>query len=105
MSNKRGIEFAVGTIVLIILAILAFTFALAITFKIFGGAEVQVYLLGRELSQYEDVHISFITADYGQGYCEQFGRIKVLKSFSFQDSLLIKIVRFYKVFREVNGKT
>ncbi|RLE47495.1 hypothetical protein DRJ25_02245 [Candidatus Woesearchaeota archaeon] len=39
MSNKRGIEFAVGTIVLIILAILAFTFALAITFKIFGGAE------------------------------------------------------------------
>ena len=39
MSNKKGLEVAVGTIVLIILAILVFIFAIAIIFDIFGGAE------------------------------------------------------------------
>jgi len=39
MSNKKGFEVAVGTIVLIILAVLVFIFAIAIVFKIFGGAE------------------------------------------------------------------
>lgn len=37
--NKKGIEVAVGTIVMIILAVLSFIFALAILFQIFGGAE------------------------------------------------------------------
>lgn len=39
MSNKKGLEVAIGTIVLIILAILVFIFAIAIVFDIFGGAE------------------------------------------------------------------
>ncbi len=37
--NKKGFEVAVGTIVLIILGVLVFIFALSIVFKIFGGAE------------------------------------------------------------------
>ncbi len=39
MSNKKSMEVAVGTIVLLILAILVFIFAIFIAFKIFGGAE------------------------------------------------------------------
>lgn len=39
MTNKKGMEVAIGMIVLIILAVIVFIFALTIVFKIFGGAE------------------------------------------------------------------
>jgi hypothetical protein len=39
MSNKKGMEVAIGTIILIILAVLVFILAITIIFKIFGGAE------------------------------------------------------------------
>ena len=33
---------------------------------VFGGAEVDLYLLGTELAKDQNFHVTFITADWGQ---------------------------------------
>ncbi|AKB24333.1 Glycosyltransferase [Methanosarcina sp. MTP4] len=61
---------------------------------IFGGAEVQLYLLAQALSKHEDLDISFIVADYGGKKIEMFNEIKIIKSFRFEDNALSKNLKF-----------
>lgn len=60
----------------------------------FGGAEVQLTLLGKYMANLHEVTI--IAADYGQQKKEVYGKIIILKSFNFKDTILVKIYKLYK---------
>jgi glycosyltransferase involved in cell wall biosynthesis len=70
---------------------------------IFGGAEVQLYLLAREFAKNEDMDVNFIVADYGQKLSEECGGVTVLKSFKFDNLSLIKNMEFLRCFMRVNS--
>ncbi len=54
----------------------------------FGGAEVQMYLISKELSLDESFDISFIVLDLGQEKKEIYGNVKVFKSYERGRSIL-----------------
>lgn len=54
----------------------------------FGGAEVDLYLLGKELSKDPAFKVSFVTADYGQPQGEIIDNIKIYKSLAFRENPL-----------------
>ncbi|MBN1868980.1 MAG: glycosyltransferase family 4 protein [Candidatus Omnitrophica bacterium] len=64
-----------------------------------GGAEVQMYILAKELSSYADIKVSFVVADEGQCSKETFGSIDVFKSLRFKDAILGKIMNFHKAMK------
>jgi glycosyltransferase involved in cell wall biosynthesis len=68
-----------------------------------GGAEMQLYLLARELqkSGFSDIH--FIVADYGQQKVEEYNQIRLWKSFRFDQNLFSRMFRFFSIFRKVNA--
>ena len=45
---------------------------------VFGGAEVDLYLLATELAKDNDFAVSFITADYGQPPIETIAGVKII---------------------------
>ncbi len=71
--------------------------------EIFGGAEVQLYLLARELTKNKDLDVNFIVADYGQRPSEKYDGITIIKSFKFSDSSLIKNKKFLISFMRANA--
>lgn len=70
---------------------------------VFGGAEVQLFLLAREFAKNENVDVSFIVADYGQKSSEKYGGITVVKSFKIEDPSLVKNIKFLKCFVNINA--
>lgn len=70
---------------------------------IFGGAEVQLFLLARELAKNEKLDINLIVADYGQQSFEKYGGVNIIKSFKFSDPPLIKNVKFLKCLIRINA--
>lgn len=69
----------------------------------FGGAEVQLYMLGKELGENSDLDINFLTADYGQKEVEVRNNVKIWKTFLFKDSQFFKTTKFFRKFRKVNA--
>jgi glycosyltransferase involved in cell wall biosynthesis len=69
----------------------------------FGGAEVQLYMLGIELAKKKDLDVNFITADYGQKKIEEYLGVKVWKSLNFESNKLSQILCFFKIFNKVNA--
>lgn len=53
----------------------------------FGGSEVQMYLLAKELAKDDNYDVQFITADFGQDEVEKYDGVTVRKSFSVEKSL------------------
>ncbi|MBN1124758.1 MAG: glycosyltransferase family 4 protein [Sedimentisphaerales bacterium] len=53
---------------------------------VFGGAEVDVYMIGTELAKDNSFNISYITADYGQIDHEQIENTTLFKSFKLRDN-------------------
>ncbi len=53
---------------------------------VFGGAELDLYLLATELARDSDFAVSFITADYGQPPEEWRQGVRILKSLTFRES-------------------
>jgi hypothetical protein len=51
--------------------------------EIFGGAEMDLYLLSTELAKDKDFAVNFITADYGQAHTEKIEGIRLIKSVNF----------------------
>jgi len=70
---------------------------------IFGGSEVQLSLLARELNRNKELDINFIVADYFRESNEKYDRINVIKSFKFKDPSIIKNVKFLRSFIRVNA--
>jgi glycosyltransferase involved in cell wall biosynthesis len=69
----------------------------------FGGAEVQLSLLAKELSNYKDIKVDFMVADYGQKSIETYGLIKVWKSLNFKQNILYRALAFYRVFKIIDS--
>jgi len=53
---------------------------------VFGGAEVDLYMLATELAKDSGFDVSFITADYGQAAVEMIEGVKIIKSLDFKKS-------------------
>jgi glycosyltransferase involved in cell wall biosynthesis len=71
--------------------------------ELFGGAEVDLYLLATELAKDENFAISFITANYGQEQTEEIEGVKVIKSLDFKKNPLIGAVRIWQAFRRADA--
>ena len=52
--------------------------------RTFGGAEVQMYLLAKEISKDNQFEVSFIVGDYGQKKIEKYGKIQVIRGMKFE---------------------
>jgi len=69
----------------------------------FGGAEVQLSLLAKEIAKKKDYDVHFIVADYGQEDVEERKGVTLWKSLDFNDSFLKQIFSFLKTFNKVNA--
>ena len=64
--------------------------------EIFGGAEVDLYLLATELAKDKNFAVSFITADYGQEITKTIEGVKVIKSVDFKKNPLSGAIRIWR---------
>ena len=71
--------------------------------SIFGGAEVQLYLLSKEFSNYPHVNVSFIVADYGQNDVEVYEKVRVYKSFDLRQNIVKSFFNFFRIFNKVKA--
>lgn len=72
--------------------------------KVFGGAEVDLYFLAKELAKDKDFAVSFITADYGQENFETIDGVWVIKSVDFNKNLLNGAVRVWRAMRTADAQ-
>jgi glycosyltransferase involved in cell wall biosynthesis len=71
--------------------------------ELFGGAEVDVYLLAQELARDANFRVSFITADYGQEDVEVIDNVTVIKSLDFKKDPLSGAIRIWQAMRKANA--
>jgi glycosyltransferase involved in cell wall biosynthesis len=69
----------------------------------FGGAEVQLSLLSKELAKDKKLNVNFMVADYGQNNVENYSDVKVWKSLNFKTNKLNQTKDFFKVFNKINA--
>ena len=65
----------------------------------FGGAEVQLFLIAKELVKNENYDISFMVGDYGQPAVEEYYNIHLYKALDQQKNIFSQLWTFYKCFR------
>ena len=70
---------------------------------VYGGAEVQLYQLGKELSNENQCKVSFMVADYGQNEKELIDGVEVYKTFNFDDKLYMRLLAFFDVFKKIDA--
>lgn len=68
-----------------------------------GGAEVQLSLIAREFAKDKNLDIHFIVADFDQNDIETHDNIQVWRSFAFNDNIIKRAYRFFRIFRKVNA--
>jgi len=66
---------------------------------VFGGAEVDLYLLSTELAKDQNFCVSFITADYGQADEETKGDIRIIRSLDFSQNALGGACRIWRALK------
>jgi len=64
--------------------------------EVFGGAQLDLYLLATELAKDSAFAVSFITADYGQKLVEVIENVRVIKSFKFRHNSVSATWRLLK---------
>ncbi|MBW2978003.1 glycosyltransferase family 4 protein [Candidatus Woesearchaeota archaeon] len=73
--------------------------------RTFGGSEVQMYLIAKELAKDKKFDVNFIVADFGQRKTEKYFDVKVHKSYPVAKKI-INYIRgpfvLYKVLRKIN---
>lgn len=69
----------------------------------FGGAEVDLYLLGTELAKDSDFGVHFITADYGQPTEQHLRNIHVLKSLKVHQNPLMGAWKLWQAMKKINA--
>lgn len=70
---------------------------------VFGGAEVDLYLLATELAKDKNFAVSFITADYGQEAIETIEAVRIIKSLDFKEYPLAGAIKIWKAMRKANA--
>jgi glycosyltransferase involved in cell wall biosynthesis len=69
----------------------------------FGGAEVDLYLMGTELAKDTEFEVSFVTADYGQGQREIRGNVAIFKSLTFRENPLSGAWKIWRAMKKANA--
>lgn len=70
---------------------------------IFGGAEVDLYLLSTELAKDENFKVSCVVADYGQSECESHEGVSVIKSLDLGKNALSGAIRIWQALRRIDA--
>lgn len=65
-----------------------------------GGAEKQMYLIANFLAKDHTNEVSFCVSDFGQGKCEQFGRICTYRTFKYTENKIVGLVKLMQAFRQ-----
>ncbi len=69
----------------------------------FGGAEVQLSLLARELAKHKKLDIHFMVADYGQREVEKISDVTVWKALDFKVNIVFQVMSFFRVFNRIKA--
>lgn len=72
--------------------------------SVFGGAEVQLSLLAKEIATQDNLDVHFMVADYGQRNIETYDKVKVWKSINFKKNIFAKIIDFFTIFKQINAQ-
>ena len=67
--------------------------------SVFGGAEVDTYMIATELAKDETFDVSFIVADYGQPQKEMRENVRILKSLNFKQNPLTGACKIWKALK------
>ena len=70
---------------------------------IFGGAEVDLYLLATELAKDERFSVSFVVGDYGQTDTEQIEGVTLHKSLNVDKNLFLHGPKIWKALKKANA--
>jgi len=68
-----------------------------------GGAERQIYLLGKELALLPDLDVNVIVADFGQKDFETIDNVKLWKTFSFKESKIQGFLKLIKTIKKIDA--
>ena len=71
--------------------------------SVFGGAEVDLYMLSTELAKDDNFEISCIVADYGQADSEIREGVNIIKSLNFDKNALSGAARIWRALRQANA--
>lgn len=71
--------------------------------SVFGGAEVDLYLLATELANDERFQVRFIVADYGQERQEERHQVRLFKSLSFNQSAAAGAVKVWRAMQRADA--
>lgn len=71
--------------------------------SVFGGAEVDTYLIATELAKDERYAVSFIVADYGQPEEEVREQVRLLKSLDFRQNPLRGAMKIWKAMKTADA--
>ncbi|MFT4303768.1 MAG: glycosyltransferase family 4 protein [Candidatus Woesearchaeota archaeon] len=69
----------------------------------FGGAEVQLTLLSKEIAKDENLNINFMVADYGQKDIETIQNVNIWKSLNFKQNVVKQVFNFFKIFNKIDA--
>ena len=70
---------------------------------VFGGAEVDLYLLSTELAKDQNFHVTFITADYGQPAEEISENVTIIRSLDFKRNALEGALRIWRALKKTDA--
>ncbi len=71
--------------------------------SVFGGAEVDTYMIATELAKDVRYEVSFIVADYGQPEEEHREGVRILKSLDFRQNSLTGAVKIWKALKQADA--
>ncbi|MDH4203366.1 MAG: glycosyltransferase family 4 protein [Phycisphaerae bacterium] len=71
--------------------------------SVFGGAEVDLYLLATELAKDDAFEVRFVVADYGQPDEEQRENVRILKSVNFKQNSLTGAVKIWRALKRAGA--
>jgi glycosyltransferase involved in cell wall biosynthesis len=71
---------------------------------IFGGSEIDLYLLALELAKDKNFEVSFIAADYGQPEIEIIRNIKIIKSLDFNECSLKGSIKIWRAMKKADAQ-
>lgn len=71
--------------------------------SVFGGAEVDLYLLATELAKDDGFEVSCITADYDQPTTEKIENVTIIKSLSFKQNQITGAIKIWKAMKKADA--
>lgn len=71
--------------------------------SIFGGAEIQIINISKELSTNKNIDVHLLVADYKQNKIETWNSLTVWKSIKFDKNIVYNIYIFLKIFLKIDA--